>query len=348
MEGFSKYFLKIVLGNEYGGSLSLHTNLQGRLRNTNLPKSHGLQPVFEAVVNSIHALEDRESLSTTGKITLKIIRDNQSLDLNVDSHPGEIEGFIIEDNGLGFNDDNLSSFKTLDSEYKIDKGCRGVGRLLWLKAFHNVEINSVYRSSEGRPKYRCIRFNARDGVKLVEDIDHPQEELKTSVYLQGFEKKFKTFTPKTGESIARALLEHCLWYFVRPEGIPLIQVVDTDSEIDLNTLYDAYMHESAYAEIMKIKEHDFDLTHIKFRAASNKKHALSLCASNRLVVEYNINGKIPGLHGKISDEKGDFTYCCYVSSTYLDARVRAERTSFDIEEDIDGLFSDTEISLTDS
>ncbi|WP_276508133.1 hypothetical protein [Endozoicomonas acroporae] len=38
--------------------MSLHTNLAGRLRNTNLPKSHGLLPVFEAVVNSIQSLEE--------------------------------------------------------------------------------------------------------------------------------------------------------------------------------------------------------------------------------------------------------------------------------------------------
>ena len=32
------------------------TNLPGRIRNTNLPKSHALLPLFEAVVNSIHAI----------------------------------------------------------------------------------------------------------------------------------------------------------------------------------------------------------------------------------------------------------------------------------------------------
>jgi hypothetical protein len=39
--------------------MSLQTNLKGRLRNTSLPKSHGLMPVFEAVVNSIHSIEEK-------------------------------------------------------------------------------------------------------------------------------------------------------------------------------------------------------------------------------------------------------------------------------------------------
>lgn len=53
-------------------TMSLQTNLAGRIRNTDLPKSHALMPVFEAVVNSIHAIEETKNL-VDGKITLDII-----------------------------------------------------------------------------------------------------------------------------------------------------------------------------------------------------------------------------------------------------------------------------------
>ena len=39
--------------------MSLNTSLKGRLRNTNLPKSHTLFPLYEAVVNSIHSIDKR-------------------------------------------------------------------------------------------------------------------------------------------------------------------------------------------------------------------------------------------------------------------------------------------------
>jgi len=39
----------------------------------------------------------------------------------------EIDGFIIEDNGMGFNERNLNSFMESDSTYKADKGGKGVG-----------------------------------------------------------------------------------------------------------------------------------------------------------------------------------------------------------------------------
>jgi len=143
------------------------------------------------------------------------------------------------------------------------------------------------------------------------------------------------------------LLEHCLWYFVRSEGVPKIIVEDTDKSINLNDLYDSYMCESAHEETITIKDHVFDLTHIKFRALSSKKHGISLCAASRLVKEEAIAGKIPGLYGKISDHTGEFTYSCYVASPYLDERVRAEHASFDIYEDVDGILSSTGISLRD-
>ncbi|MDD5125113.1 ATP-binding protein, partial [Methylovulum sp.] len=159
--------------------------------------------------------------------------------------------------------------------------------------------------------------------------------------------KYRDVAPKTIDSIARALLEHCLWYFVRPEGVPNIKVKDVNEVIYLNDLYDTYMHESAYSESITIKNFDFDLIHIKFRASSSKKHGLSLCAASRLVKEESIGGKIPGLHGKLSDENGEFIYNCYVSSSYLDDRVRPERTSFNLSEDlnVDEIFSDSEITL---
>jgi len=114
-----------------GKSMSLQTNLKGRLRNTFLPKNHGLMPVFEAVVNSIQSIEEKGDIDS-GKIVLSIDRATQGgLDLESRSIP-PIIGFSISDNGCGFDNNNFKSFETLDSDHKIQKGCRGVGRLLWL------------------------------------------------------------------------------------------------------------------------------------------------------------------------------------------------------------------------
>src|SRR5690606_39069795 len=129
--------------------MSLQTNLKGRLRNTSLPKSHGLMPVFEAVVNSIHSIEEKKN-SDNGRVILRINRATQeSLDFDAKSLP-PILGFTMTDNGCGFDETNFKSFETLDSDHKIDKGCRGVGRLMWLKVFDLVEVESHFVDANGQ------------------------------------------------------------------------------------------------------------------------------------------------------------------------------------------------------
>ena len=324
--------------------MSLQTNLKGRLRNTSLPKSHGLMPVFEAVVNSIHSIEETKN-PFNGKIVLRINRTTQgSLDLDAKSQ-SPIIGFTIIDNGCGFDEANFKSFETLDSDHKIDKGCRGVGRLMWLKVFGLVEVESHFFDIDGELKKRIFRFDDKSGVHDEKVVEATYQKPGTIIKLLDFDENFRKQVPAKGQSIANQLLEHVLWYFVRQGSAPKILLEDTDEVFDLDLLLQEHMHASAFLETITIRDHQFELTHIKFRASVNKKHQLALCAANRLVKEESIQGKIPGLYGKISDVSGEFTYTCYISSDYLNQHVRSERTSFDIAEDVEDMLN--EVSFKD-
>lgn len=324
--------------------MSLQTNLKGRLRNTSLPKSHGLMPVFEAVVNSIHSIEEKGN-ADNGKIVLRINRATQGgLDLDAKALP-PITGFTITDNGCGFDETNFKSFETLDSDHKIDKGCRGVGRLMWLKVFDLVDVESHFLDADGELKKRVFRFDDKLGVHAEKVVEATEQQSGTLIKLVGFDENFRKQVPTKGESIANQLLEHVLWYFVRQGSAPKILVEDASEVFDLDHLLEEHMHASAFLETITIRNYSFDLTHIKFRASVNKKHQLALCAANRLVKEESIQGKLPGLYGKISDTSGEFTYTCYVSSDYLNEHVRSERTSFDIAEDVEDMLN--EVSFKD-
>ena len=323
-------------------SLLLQTNLKGRLRNTSLPKSHGLLPVFEAIVNSIHSIEEKDNLDT-GRIILEINRSQQSA-LEIEAGLEPIVGFTISDNGCGFNDTNFNSFQTLDSDHKIDKGCRGVGRLMWLKAFDKADVESFYYDGE-KLQSRSFSLDELNGVNNLSQLPREGSGSGSRIKLSGFNESYRDSTPKTAAVIANQLLEHCLWYFVRPDGAPRILVKDGQDTIDVYSLYDTNMMSAATHEKIEILGIDFELTHIKFRYSTSRKHQIALCAANRLAKEEGIQGKIPGLTGKLTDSTGDFIYSCYVSSTYLDENVRSERTSFNIAEDFNGIFSQTEISL---
>ena len=205
----------------------MDTNLQGRLRNTTLLPSNGMAPLYEAVSNSIHAIED--AAPSAGRIRIQITRDTQ-LPMAFEATDGssgpkatrDITGFKIIDNGIGFNDANMDSFRTLDSEYKADRGGRGVGRLLWLKAFHSVHIDSVFFAASGTLTRRSFKFDAHHGISERTTVAASDSTRCTQVDLIGFSKRYRKASPKTARVIATNLLEHCLWYFVRPGTAPAL------------------------------------------------------------------------------------------------------------------------------
>ncbi len=334
--------------------MSMKTNLQGRLRNTSLPYSSGLLPLFDAVANSIQSIEEAGLPMGQGRISIEILRDTQSkMDFPGDAKKpgpepkGDIVGFKITDNGIGFNDENYNSFLELDSEHKADQGGRGVGRLLWLKAFQRANISSVFEDENGNFQQRIFSFNASSGVSDVKKEKVQDSERKTSVQLDDFLKRYREPSAKTATGIANDLIEHCLWYFVRDGGAPKIIIEDDGDYIDLDQVYDEHMISAATTETISIKDVEFELIHIKLRASSARTHRIAFCATNRLVKEESIKGKIPGLFGSLSDESGDFVYECYISSAFLDETVRSERTGFDINEEPMELFAETEISQQD-
>lgn len=337
--------------------MSIGVDLAGRLRNTSLPYNQGMSPLFEAVVNSIHSIEEAKLSPDEGKIILEILRDDQLIlpssykgqgKLGSGNHR-DIKGFKIVDNGIGFTEANMESFHTLDSQYKADKGCRGVGRLLWLKAFKKVNVESIYKENDGKFKSRAFTFSAAKGVGDKKNSDLSAKiKRSTSISLDGFEDRYRKESPKTAKAIATSLFEHCLWYFVREGGAPRMLIKDNEEQIDLAVVYDEHMQSSASTETVSIKNETFELTHIKLKAKSPFSHVVAFCAANRLVMEENIAGKIPGLYGKLGSAGSEFVYRCYVGSSFLDDAVRPERTGFNILENSPGaLLEKTEISLSD-
>lgn len=332
--------------------MAISASLSGRLRNTSLPKSSALLPLFEAVVNAIQAIDDDpKSDMDLAQIEIQIIRGAQmSLPFDVESqasYPEPITGFVVKDNGVGFDDRNMRSFETLDSEYKSDRGGRGVGRLLWLKAFQKVEVSSCYRDVDDALKEREFSFTAADGVVSEAVRSASESETGTEVRLIGFGDLYQKAAPKNAPSIARAILEHCLWYFVRQGSAPHIVIVDGTESVDLNALYDQYMLDSAKAEDVTVKGRPFSLTHLRLKTGSKPAPELNWCAARRVVLEEKLSGKIPGLHGKLKDGADEFVYACFLESAYLDDSVRPERTKFDIPDSTEDTLDSDEPSMAD-
>ena len=124
----------------------MQADLVGRVRNTKLPIRNGLLALFEAIVNSIHAIEEQEQQEGYIKITIE--RENELPELKSQNILPNIKSFIIEDNGIGFNDGNYNAFCTLDSQVKAYKGAKGIGRVLWPALLRWSELCDSSQSQE--------------------------------------------------------------------------------------------------------------------------------------------------------------------------------------------------------
>jgi hypothetical protein len=160
----------------------MKASVAGRVRNTVLSRTKPLLPVFEAVINSFHAID--EAASKNGHaIHIRASREG-TLD---DSRPAAFESFCVSDTGIGFTDNNYESFNTVDSPYKAAYGGKGLGRFLWLKAFERVEIDSHYRNSAGSGLlHRRFAFVASDDHQPCRVLPSQRTVPETTVRLIGF------------------------------------------------------------------------------------------------------------------------------------------------------------------
>lgn len=252
----------------------LGSSLQGRLRNTDLPVSKCLYPLFEAVVNSIYAIDDRVSSNCSFSLSEGSIRIflNRAAESDLFGGKAEILSITIEDNGIGFDEENYDSFCELDTMHHASRGCKGIGRLLWLKCFSSVEVDSCYLDNEGIKRSRHFSFTT-SGILSLPDVDVNNRDIGTRIILKGISNIYKTAISKLGqEAMAKCLFEHCLWFFLREGSSPDIRIIDgTDPATNLNEIYDSYLYsDQSNSTNFTIGNATFNVLHVRLqRSESN-------------------------------------------------------------------------------
>jgi len=207
-------------------------DLSGRVRNLSLPAaSSALVPLFEAVSNSIHAVEARfpDRSVQDGSITITLVRANDN--------ESELQGFVVQDNGTGLTEENMKSFLTSDSPYKQRRGGKGIGRLTWLKTLQNSEITSTFAVDGGLQK-RTFTFSLQQSNPISGHVLQPaapSDSVGTKVTLVPFFPQYAAHCPRKVSTIAAKLVGHFLNYFVT-DTLPRIIVIDDEETIDLSTM----------------------------------------------------------------------------------------------------------------
>ncbi|MDJ0396689.1 ATP-binding protein [Rhodococcus sp. G-MC3] len=211
-----------------------------------------------------------------------------------------------------------------------------------------MSVRSAYEDEDGELRGRQFRFSVDREVEHDGGADGFARP-GTAVSLDGFKKSFQQNAPKGVDALAREIFEHCIWYFLRPGGAPIVTIGDDDESVSLADLMDEFVDSAMTSSTIKIKGQKFDMLNLRLKATTrNSVPRLHWCAASRVVIEENLSGKVPGLHGKLADKaSGEFVYACYLTSTFLDDRVRADRTAFDISEIVAGQTLVDDLSLDD-
>ncbi len=294
-----------------------------------------LLPLFEAIVNSIHAVEDANIPDGRIEIILErsrpidLFRNEDEVDQESSRPP--IDNFEIIDNGIGFDETNYASFKKAHSTHKEARGGKGIGRFLWLKAFSNVAVSSVFKQDDKLIE-RFFYFNNK-GIDRAVLSDSKADKRRTTIKLIGYREQYRSKCPKKPETIANRIVEHCLIYFLNPR-CPEIILKDGDSTININERFRQLTAGNKYVETFEAGGHEFKLTLLKwFEHDELTYHRLSLCANHREVETFNLTKVFPDVSGKIQDDETGKYYLLagYIEGEYLDEHVDDERAQIEFK-----------------
>jgi hypothetical protein len=309
-------------------------------------------PVIELIVNAIQAIEAKPDVRP-GLVSVSVRRSPQ---LEMDGEDGAIppvESFIVEDDGVGFDENNREAFDTLYTDNKLSQGGKGFGRFTCLKYFEDVKVDSTFLDG-GALKRRQFEMGKETEIIVNERVTNAlRERTGTAVTLEsakksGLDKKLPT--------IARALVEKLLPYFIA-EGYQCPKVVLREEHDDEEVVLNSYLQdrngvireirapEQSFSIDANGKVHEFKLRIFKLFSPRNSKSKISLVAHNREVTEVATQTYVPEFSEDFYEAVRDgapevgrnYVIKTYVFGDYLNDHVSLERGGFEFQKEVDAL-----------
>lgn len=313
------------------------TTMRGDIVNRvkRLPKpslaAEALQPVFEAVSNSLHAVEDAfgEQYQDRGTITVTI-RNPRA--------PDDIE-IIVNDNGVGLEPVRFDAFCTTDTDYKINRGGKGVGRLLWLDAFESIKVVSVYRD-QGNVFRRSFTFRLETQDQITDEVIEPLgaggANTGTAITFKGLRgTAYRTKFPSQNATIVKHFGSHFFADFILGRSPTVIVDIEGNATTFPEEIQNLRIEDRGVATVESGEFGTLSLANFVCHKAASANfdglHQMHLVANGRTVTTRKIDGLI-GI-GRFGPE-GDSVYHGCVTGDFLDERVNQERTQFNFDESI--------------
>lgn len=304
-------------------------------------------PIVELIVNAIQAI--RAIKPTGGKVEVTVLRSSQA---ELGEQLSAVDGFIVKDDGIGFNKLHRDSFDTLYSDMKVKDGGKGFGRFTCLKYFDKLAVDSVFADGDALVSRRFTMGKNAD-IIIEETIDKASRSETGSIVTIS-DIRFVKFPEKGLDVIARVLIERLLPYFIDPKS-KCPRIVITDSADGSKLVLNEYLS-SEKREIIELPienssvfltgtegEETFSVRVFKLYAPKTAKSKVSLVAHRREVTDTTLQTYIPEFASEFYDKiKGDsserdrnFIIKAYVFGEYLDRNVSLERGTFNFEKESD-------------
>lgn len=276
------------------------------------------RPLYEAIVNAFQANANNLSIL---------------FDIEKKEHTDYIAGYAIIDDGDGYNDDNIDSFLTLWSTHNEDKGALGSGRIICLKVFNNILIESNLKHSNTQVN---IDFNKKFQFNDVSEISK-----KIIEYSSERNQTTTRYTNITDEYLEEKHIynKHEITKKIFIELLPLfIEFNDTKKNFSIGINNELWINkDSLHEEFKKLnftksnfslnsslkddkRQFDFTLT---YNISHDGKNQISQFygASGRKVIDFPTNSRVKRL-----PENGSAIFC--LTSKYLDNLVSDSRENF--------------------
>ncbi|MFC7064281.1 ATP-binding protein [Brucella rhizosphaerae] len=310
---------------------SLKTNLVKRI--DRLPKpanaADAMQPLFEAVSNSIHSTQDRfkENVATEGKIIVTLTMARRQA-------PSKI---LVEDNGVGLDIKNYEAFTTTDTDNKIARGGKGVGRLLWLDCFESISVlsTSIEKSVLKTRKFRFV-LSQSDQIQDYFESKLDNEALNPGLLVtfdglrdNGYRAKF----PGRPAYVFQHFTSHFLPTFIGSRS-PRITVHCGDETRHYPDEINSIIHRRETIENISTADYGlltFTLMECDKVASADLQgsHFVHFIAHDRTVHSQKIDGKLGLKYFGVNEDR---VFHAVLTGKFLDDNVNQERTKFQFED----------------
>ncbi len=290
-----------------------------------------LQPIFEAVSNSLEVTSGKEDMITLRIHVSKTLNQEQYNFLSID----------IIDTGIGFNDDNLKRLRRLYDESKGQHNF-GTGRVQYLHFFANTDIYSVFEENENKYRRRIVLsknfYSIHRSVIWIGNKEKVSNEIPVgttvSFYFPIDESDKKKYDELTTNELRDRLLTHYLSRFCLNRNdlqeIKLERYVndvhdaDSDCKItsedipnpDYNDIVHVNYSKLSLDEDMIIKtqrSEEFNISSYRLPISIQKKNEVKLTSKNETIEVSGMDFSLVNDSPKIDD--GYLLFL--VSSPYL-------------------------------